>query len=75
VDRFFYSKRMKGGDSPRIMTEMSESDQWLASDWFCKPIVRQVGHGVHGGDFGSLNVLYVDGHVKYYPRQSALAFK
>ena len=75
IDRYFYSQRMGFGDTTRIMTERAESDQWLASAWFCKPIVQSIGHGIHGGDAGALNVLYVDGHVKFFPRQSALDFK
>ncbi|MEA3402422.1 MAG: DUF1559 domain-containing protein [Armatimonadota bacterium] len=74
IDRFFFVR--KYGDTTRVMSEMWDTDYWLASDWFCKPIVQGiVGHGIHGGDFGSLNILYVDGHVKYYPRQAMTNFK
>ena len=75
IDRFFYAQRCGFGNTTRIMTVQSEPDQWLASDWFCKPIVQAVGHSVHGGDAGALNVLYVDGHAKFLPKQSALGFK
>ncbi|MBD3291677.1 MAG: DUF1559 domain-containing protein [Armatimonadia bacterium] len=75
VDRFFYAQRLGFGNNPRILTSMSDTDMWVASDWFCKPIVRNVGHSVHGGDMGSFNVLYVDGHVKFFPRQAVLNFK
>ena len=75
VDRFFYVQRCGFGDTTRIMTEQADSDQWLASDWFCKPIIRRVGHSVHGGSSGALNVLYVDGHVKFFPREAVQDFK
>ena len=75
IDRFFYMQRTGAGNTPRILTEQSDTDMWLASDWFCKPIVRAVGHSVHGGDAGSLNVLYVDGHAKFFPREATQNFK
>lgn len=75
VDRFFYAQRCGFGNTTRVLTERSDSDLWLASDWFCKPIVTRVGHSVHGGDMGALNVLYVDSHAKFFPRQAALNFK
>lgn len=75
IDRFFYVKATGAGDTPRILTDRSDTDMWLASDWFCKPIVRNLGHGIHGGNYGSFNVLYVDGHVKYFPRQAVHNFK
>ena len=71
VDRFFYNR--KYGDTTRVMSEMWDTDYWLASDWFCKPV--SYGSGIHGGQYGSMNVLYLDGHVKYWPRQAMLAFK
>jgi prepilin-type N-terminal cleavage/methylation domain-containing protein/prepilin-type processing-associated H-X9-DG protein len=71
IDRQFYMQ--KYGNTVRIMTEMWETDYWMASDWFAKPV--SYGNGVHGGPYGSLNVLYVDGHVKYWPRQATLGFK
>ncbi len=73
IDRFLYAR--KYGDTTRVMTQMWDTDYWLASDWFCKPIVRSVGHSVHGGDLGAFNILYLDGHVKYFPRQAVLDFK
>jgi len=61
------------GNNTRILTEASETGMWLTSDWFCKPYGEATGvHGFHGGPWGSMNVGYVDGHVKYWPRQAAL---
>jgi len=75
VDRFFWAQATGHGDTTRIMSEMSDPGRWLASDWYCKPVVKKIGHGVHGGNYASLNVAYVDGHVKYFPRQAMLQFK
>jgi len=59
-----------GQNYPRVMTEQWDTDYWLLSDWFCKlndiPI-----HGVKGG----MNIAYVDGHVKFWPRQAVNNFK
>jgi prepilin-type N-terminal cleavage/methylation domain-containing protein/prepilin-type processing-associated H-X9-DG protein len=59
------------GNSPRVMTEMWDSDYWLACDWYCQPANRRI----HGGSWASINVLYVDGHAKYFVRQAMLGFK
>ncbi len=71
IDRFFYSR--KYGDTTRVMSEMWDTDYWLACDWFCKPV--SLGSGIHGGTYGSMNILYVGGHVKYWPKQAMLNFK
>ena len=55
------------------MSEMWDTDYWMACDWFCKPLGN--ASRIHGGTYGSMNVLYVDGHVKYWARQASLAFK
>ena len=71
IDRFFYNR--KYGDTTRVMSEMWDTDYWLACDWFCKPVSS--GNGMHGGTFGSMNICYLDGHVKYWPRQAMANFK
>jgi len=58
-------------NQPRVMTEMWDTDYWLACDWYCKPAQKRI----HGGDLASMNILYVDGHVKYWPREAIQAFK
>jgi prepilin-type N-terminal cleavage/methylation domain-containing protein/prepilin-type processing-associated H-X9-DG protein len=61
------------GNRTRAMMESWASNQWLISDWFCKPYGDLTGrHGFHGGDWGSMNVAYLDGHVKYWARQAVL---
>jgi prepilin-type N-terminal cleavage/methylation domain-containing protein/prepilin-type processing-associated H-X9-DG protein len=71
IDRSFYLQ--KYGNTVRIMSEMWDTDYWMACDWYAKPL--SYGSGVHGGGYASLNILYVDGHVKYSPRQASLEFK
>jgi len=71
IDRFFYNR--KYGDTVRMMSEIWDTDYWLASDWFCKPAGLKTR--IHGGQFGSINVVYLDGHAKYWPRQANLNFK
>jgi len=73
VDRMFYAVKTGHGNTIRIMSEMWDTDYWLASDWFAKPV--SLGRGIHGGPFGSVNVCYLDGHVKYVTQQAQLAFK
>ena len=72
VDRAFYAQKTGHGNTVRIMSEMWDADCWLASDFFCKPV--SLGHGIHGGPFGSINVLFLDGHAKYV-EQAAPHFK
>jgi prepilin-type N-terminal cleavage/methylation domain-containing protein/prepilin-type processing-associated H-X9-DG protein len=71
IDRFFYFRAY--GDTTRIMSEQWDTDYWLASDFFCKPI--SYGNSIHGGPVGSFNILYLDGHVKYFPREAVQNFK
>ena len=70
VSKVFIAQRV-GADQTRVMSEMWDTDYWLACDWFCKPIDKRI----HGGSFGSMNVLYLDGHVKYWPRQAVNGFR
>ncbi|MEI6501311.1 MAG: DUF1559 domain-containing protein [Armatimonadota bacterium] len=71
VDRSFMVTSVGWGNNTRIMTEQWDTDYWLASDWFCKPTNQRV----HGGSLASINVVYLDGHVKYCPRDAAPSFK
>lgn len=56
---------------PRVMSLQWDSDSWLWSDVFCQPL----GIRIHSSAFGSINVCYMDGHVKFIPGQSSVAFK
>ena len=71
VCTFFIPSRTSWGDNPRAMSEMFDTDYWMACDWFCKPSKKRI----HGGPYGSMNVLYVDGHAKYFTKQATLGFK
>lgn len=70
---WFLLNKTSWGDNNRVMSEMWDTDYWMASDWFARPISE--GNGMHGGPYGSMNVLYLDGHVKYCTKQVALGFK
>ncbi len=63
------------GDTPRIMSEQWDSDCWLWSDPWCK--LTRVDHGVtlHGSHACSINICYLDGHVKFQPTPAKLVFK
>jgi len=59
------------GNKPRVMSEMWDADCWLCTDWFCQPSnVR-----VHDSHRGSINIGFVDGHVKYWPMEAKQIFK
>jgi len=53
------------GNQARIMSEQWDSDCWLWSDAWCK--LTRVKHGVtlHGSHRCSINICYVDSHVKF----------
>lgn len=71
IDRSFLLTSAGWGNRTRVMSEQWDTDYWLASDWFCQPSNQRM----HGGSWASYNILYVDGHVKYSPRQAVLDFK
>lgn len=59
------------GNTARVMTEMWDPDYWLWSDVFCSPTnVR-----LHEAAFASINVCFLDGHVKYQPGQAKALIK
>ena len=60
-----------GQNYPRIMSEQWDSDYWLWSDVFCEPTKIRI----HESAFGSINVVYMDGHVKFQPGQARNVFK
>jgi prepilin-type N-terminal cleavage/methylation domain-containing protein/prepilin-type processing-associated H-X9-DG protein len=70
VDKGFLQSSAGWGNNTRIMGEQWDSDYWLLSDFFCKPNDQPI-HGVKGG----MNIAYVDGHVKFWPRQAVNNFK
>lgn len=60
-----------GQNYPRVMTEQWDGDYWLWSDVFCQP----TGKKIHESSFGSINVCYLDGHVKFQPGQANQVYK
>lgn len=60
-----------GQNFPRVMSEQWDADYWLWSDVFCQPLQVRI----HDSSFGSINVCYMDGHVKFQPGQSSAVFK
>lgn len=63
------------GDRPRMMTEMWDADCWLFSDGWAKPIRDNYGVTLHESHFGSINICYLDGHVKFQAGQVKNVFK
>jgi prepilin-type N-terminal cleavage/methylation domain-containing protein/prepilin-type processing-associated H-X9-DG protein len=70
IDWFFLNKQA-WGNQPRVLTELWDSDCWLMSDFFCKPMNIKI----HGAGVGAMNVLYADGHVKLCARPAQSLFK
>jgi len=65
-------------NTPRVMGLMSDtgsacscSEIWMWSDVFCSP----TNVNLHSAAFSSINVGYLDGHVKFAVIQAALAFR
>jgi prepilin-type N-terminal cleavage/methylation domain-containing protein/prepilin-type processing-associated H-X9-DG protein len=59
------------GNYNRIMSEQWDTSYWLFSDIFCSP----TNVHIHDAAFGSINVCFVDGHVKMQPWQAVNVFK
>lgn len=70
IDKGFLVTSAGWGNNTRIMGEQWDTDYWLLSDWFCKPLDNPI-HDVKGG----INIAYVDGHVKFWPRQAVNNFR
>jgi len=62
-------------DYPRVMSEQWDPDAWLWSDAWCK--LTRTNHGVnlHDSHTGSINICYVDGHVKFQGGPAQLVWK
>ena len=73
IDRTFLMVSAKWGNNTRIMAEQWDTDYWLACDFFAMPVSH--GHGIHGGSYGSMNVVYLDGHAKYWVQPAVAGFK
>jgi prepilin-type N-terminal cleavage/methylation domain-containing protein/prepilin-type processing-associated H-X9-DG protein len=60
-----------GWTTSRIMDESWDTSYWLWSDIFNSPTNKKI----HESSFGSINVCFMDGHVKFMPQQAAAVFK
>lgn len=71
----FLKARTRPACRPRVMSELWDSDSWLWSDGWCK--LTRVQHGVtlHGSHRGSINIGYLDGHVKFQGGQAKAVWK
>ena len=67
--------RQRTGDQPRVMTEMWDSDCWLWTDAWCKLTREDFGVNLHQAMNASINICYLDGHVKFQPGQAMSTFK
>ena len=68
---WFFIVQRTWGNNTGIMTEQWDDDYWLWSDVFCNPL----GTPIHQSSFGSINVAYVGGHVKFQPGQAVNVFR
>jgi prepilin-type processing-associated H-X9-DG protein len=57
------------------MTEMWDSDCWLWTDGWCKLTRTRHGVNLHQSHAGSINICYLDGHVKFQGGPAKLVFK
>lgn len=60
---------------PRVMKLSWDPDYWLWSDGWCKLTRTEHGVTLHGSHRGSINICYLDGHVKFQGGQAKLVFK
>jgi len=67
--------KARTGDSARVMGEQWDSQCWLWSDAWCKLTRTQHGVTLHGSHKGSINICYLDGHVKFQGGPAKLVFK
>ena len=63
------------GDTPRVMTEGWDSDCWLWVDPWTKLSRTEENITLHQSHQSSINVCYLDGHVKFNGGQAGPAFR
>jgi len=67
--------KSNAGDAPRVMSEQWDSDCWLWSDAWCKLTRVNFGVNLHESHAGSINICYLDGHVKFQGGEAKAVFK
>ena len=67
--------RQRTGDQPRVMSEQWDPSCWLWSDAWCQ--LTRINHGVnlHDSHAGSINICYLDGHVKFQGGPAQLVWR
>jgi len=63
------------GDQPRVMAEMWDPMSWLWGDPWCKLTRERYGVTLHGSHNSSINICYLDGHVKFQGGQAQAVFR
>jgi len=62
------------GPQPRVMSEMWDPQCWLWSDAWCKLTRTNFGVNLHQSHAGSINICYLDGHVKFQGGEAKAVF-
>jgi len=65
----------RGVPGPRVMSEVWDADCWLFTDGWCLLTRQQYGVTLHESHNGSINICYLDGHVKFQGGPAQLVFK
>jgi prepilin-type N-terminal cleavage/methylation domain-containing protein/prepilin-type processing-associated H-X9-DG protein len=63
------------GNTPRVMDESWDPSCWLFSDGWCKLTRDNYGVTIHESHNGSINICYLDGHVKFQGGEAKAVFK
>ncbi len=67
--------RARIGDQTRVMSERWDTDCWLWSDAWCKLTRTNYGVTLHDSHNGSINICYLDGHVKFQGGAAKVVWK
>jgi prepilin-type processing-associated H-X9-DG protein len=65
----------RGVRGPRVMTEAWDSSCWLFTDGWSKLTRDNHGITLHESHNGSINVCYLDGHVKFQGGPAQAVFR
>lgn len=62
--------RTRLGANTRVLTESWDAESWLFSDGWCKLTRTNYGVSLHDSHNASINICYLDGHVKFQGGQA-----
>ncbi|MBM3476867.1 MAG: DUF1559 domain-containing protein [Armatimonadetes bacterium] len=65
----------RGVTGPRVMSEMWDTNYWLWTDGWCKLTRDTYGVNIHQSHAGSINICYLDGHVKFQGGEAQAVFR